>query len=170
MRNTERDTGRGTGRLHAGSPTWDSILGIRDHAWSQRQTLNRWATQVSPSSYLAQINASILELSFLPSPAPSEGIIYCNQSVFWSAESILPLPSLKGSIPNVDCRHCVILHPASLSRVSLLSCPFCRSPWYLAPYALEFLSFPLCAMSSLVYEFVHMLVPLPRTFFYFSTK
>ena len=26
-----RDTGRGRGRLHAGNPTWDSILGLRDH-------------------------------------------------------------------------------------------------------------------------------------------
>ena len=32
MRNTERersrDTGRGRSRLHVGSPTWDSILGL----------------------------------------------------------------------------------------------------------------------------------------------
>ena len=27
-----RDTGRGRSRLHAGSPTWDSILGLQDHA------------------------------------------------------------------------------------------------------------------------------------------
>ena len=27
-----RDTGRGRSRLHAGSPRWDSILGLRDHA------------------------------------------------------------------------------------------------------------------------------------------
>ena len=26
-----RDTGRGRSRLHAGSPTWDSILGLQDH-------------------------------------------------------------------------------------------------------------------------------------------
>ena len=26
-----RDTGRGRGRLHAGSPTWDSILSLQDH-------------------------------------------------------------------------------------------------------------------------------------------
>ena len=34
MRNTERgrDTGRGRSRLHAGSPTWDLIPGLQDHA------------------------------------------------------------------------------------------------------------------------------------------
>ena len=35
MRDTERgsrDTGRGRCRLHAGSPMWDLILGIQDHA------------------------------------------------------------------------------------------------------------------------------------------
>ena len=35
MRDTERkrgrDTGRGRSRLHAGSPTWDLILGLQDH-------------------------------------------------------------------------------------------------------------------------------------------
>ena len=33
-----RDTGRGKSRLHAGSPTWDSIPGLQDHAL--RQALN----------------------------------------------------------------------------------------------------------------------------------
>ena len=36
MRDTERergrDTGRGRSRLHAGSLTWDSILGLQDQA------------------------------------------------------------------------------------------------------------------------------------------
>ena len=27
-----RDTGRGRSRLHAGTPTWDSIPGLQDHA------------------------------------------------------------------------------------------------------------------------------------------
>ena len=36
-----RDTGRGRSRLHAGSPTWDSIWELRDHVLSQRQMLNR---------------------------------------------------------------------------------------------------------------------------------
>ena len=35
-----RDTGRGRSRLHAGSPTWDSIPGLQDHALGQRQVLN----------------------------------------------------------------------------------------------------------------------------------
>ena len=28
----QRDTGRGRSRLHAGSPMWDSIPGLQDHA------------------------------------------------------------------------------------------------------------------------------------------
>ena len=39
-----RDTGRGRSRLHAGSPMWDLIPEPQDHALSQRQALNRWAT------------------------------------------------------------------------------------------------------------------------------
>ena len=34
---------------HAGSLMWDSIPGLWDHALSQRQMLNRWATQAPPS-------------------------------------------------------------------------------------------------------------------------
>ena len=38
MRDTERDrdTGRERSRLHAGSPTWDLIQGLQDHALGQR--------------------------------------------------------------------------------------------------------------------------------------
>ena len=43
-----RDTGRGRSRLHAGSPTWDSIPGLQDHVLGWRQVLNRWATRGSP--------------------------------------------------------------------------------------------------------------------------
>ena len=43
-----KDTGRGRSRLHAGSPMWDLILGLQDHALGERQSLNRWATQGSP--------------------------------------------------------------------------------------------------------------------------
>ena len=35
-----RDTGRGRSRLYAESLMWDSILGLRDHALSQRQMLS----------------------------------------------------------------------------------------------------------------------------------
>ena len=41
-----RDTGRGRSRLPAGSPMWDLTPGPRDQGLSQRQTVNRWATQV----------------------------------------------------------------------------------------------------------------------------
>ena len=48
MRDTERerergrdtDTGRGRSRFHAGSPMWDLIPGLQDHALSQRQMPN----------------------------------------------------------------------------------------------------------------------------------
>ena len=51
MRDTHRgrDIDRGRNRLHTGSPMWDLILGPQDHALSQRQTPNHWATQVSLS-------------------------------------------------------------------------------------------------------------------------
>ena len=53
MRDTEReggrDTGRGRSRLHPGSPMWDSIPGLQDHALGQRQAPNHQATQGSPS-------------------------------------------------------------------------------------------------------------------------
>ena len=53
IRDTERgrDTGGGRSRLHAGSPTWDSILGLQDHALSWRQVLNCGATQASHGFY-----------------------------------------------------------------------------------------------------------------------
>ena len=35
-----RDTDRGRNRPHAGSPIWDSIPGLQDHALGQRQALN----------------------------------------------------------------------------------------------------------------------------------
>ena len=46
-----KDTGRGRSRLHARSPTRDSIPGLQDHALGQRQALNRWAIQGSPDEY-----------------------------------------------------------------------------------------------------------------------
>ena len=51
MRDTQggRHTGRGRSRLQAGSPTWDSILGLQGHDLGQRHALNHWATQESPS-------------------------------------------------------------------------------------------------------------------------
>ena len=48
-RHTERsrDIVRRRSRLLTGSLMWDSILGPQDHALSQRQMLNHWATQAS---------------------------------------------------------------------------------------------------------------------------
>ena len=42
-----RDIGGGRSRLLAGNPMWDLIPELQDHALSQRQTLNHWATQAS---------------------------------------------------------------------------------------------------------------------------
>ena len=53
MRDTEREAGRGRSRLCAGSPTWDSILGLQDHALGQRQALNHSHPGV-PDVYLKQ--------------------------------------------------------------------------------------------------------------------
>ena len=49
MRDTQRGRARGRGRsrLQIGSPKWDLIPGSRDHALSQRQMLNLWASQVA---------------------------------------------------------------------------------------------------------------------------
>ena len=47
-----RNTGGGRSRLHAGSLTWDSILGLQDRALGQRQAPNRCATQGSLSLFL----------------------------------------------------------------------------------------------------------------------
>ena len=65
-RHTERgrDTGRGRSRPHAGSLMWDSIPGPHDHALSQRQVLNRWATQASQQNNFV--------LLVLPLAYPSE--------------------------------------------------------------------------------------------------
>ena len=40
-RERDRDTGGGKSRIHAGSPTQDSIWGLQDHALGGRQVLNR---------------------------------------------------------------------------------------------------------------------------------
>ena len=36
-RERDRDIGRGRSRLHGGSRTWDSILGLQDHALGRRR-------------------------------------------------------------------------------------------------------------------------------------
>ena len=38
-REREAETGRERSRLHAGSPMWDSILGLQDEALGRRQAL-----------------------------------------------------------------------------------------------------------------------------------
>ena len=57
-----RDTGRGRSRLHAGSPTWDSIPGLQDRALGQRQAPNRCATQGSLFVCSESLQAFLLSL------------------------------------------------------------------------------------------------------------
>ena len=52
QRERGRDPGRGRSRLHAGSPTRDSILGPRGHAVSWKQMLNHWAPPASLPEWL----------------------------------------------------------------------------------------------------------------------
>ena len=59
-----RETGRGRSRLHAGSPTCDSIPGPQDHTLSQRQMLNCWASQVPLEIYHVSENYSSREKLF----------------------------------------------------------------------------------------------------------
>ena len=61
-----RDTGRGRSRLHAGSPTWDSILGLQDHALGQRQAPNCCTTQGSGVTFFSYTESFIvLSLIFI---------------------------------------------------------------------------------------------------------
>ena len=47
QRERDKDIGRERSKLHTGSPMWDSILGLLDHALGRRQALNQWASQAS---------------------------------------------------------------------------------------------------------------------------
>ena len=47
QRERGKDIGRGRTRFPVGSPIWDLIPGLQDHALSSRRMLNRWATQAS---------------------------------------------------------------------------------------------------------------------------
>ena len=61
-----RDTDRGRSRLHARSPMWDSNPGIQDHALSQRQALNHWATQASLVLIFNKISSYAKNLTYMP--------------------------------------------------------------------------------------------------------
>lgn len=126
--------------------------------------------ECGPRSFLAQMNASTLERSFLLGPPPPRGVTHtvANQlsemqcpsshSPHWKAQ-FLDYKALCDSVPT------------SVSRVSLISHPFCRLPWPSVPHTLQFLSFSLYAMFFVVCESVCKLVPLPRTyFFYFPSE
>ena len=52
-----RDTGRGRSRLHAGSLTWDSILGLQDHALSGRQELKLLSHPGCPGEVIFNVGA-----------------------------------------------------------------------------------------------------------------
>ena len=59
QRERGRDTGRGRSRLHAGSPTWDLILGLQDRTLGQRQAPNCCATQGSPIVLIYYLTTAI---------------------------------------------------------------------------------------------------------------
>uniref|UniRef100_A0A8C0QKJ0 Coiled-coil domain containing 69 n=2 Tax=Canis lupus familiaris TaxID=9615 RepID=A0A8C0QKJ0_CANLF len=65
-----RDIGRGRSRLHAGSPTWDSIPGLQDRILGQRQVPNLCATQIFWISHLKPFLSWRLELSPLTPDLP----------------------------------------------------------------------------------------------------
>ena len=46
-------------------PTWDSILGPQDHALSQRQMLNPWATQVPPTQAFHKHRAAFCQIALM---------------------------------------------------------------------------------------------------------
>ena len=90
MRDTQRerergrDTGRGRSRLHAGSPTQDSIPGPQGHTLGRRQALNCWATQGSPVSFLLCISdlpviplSFFIFLRFYLLGSPSGPVVWC---------------------------------------------------------------------------------------------
>ena len=56
---SDRDTGRGRSKFHAGSRTWDWISGLQDHALGRRQALNHWATQGSPEQQVFKTTSPI---------------------------------------------------------------------------------------------------------------
>ena len=65
-RESGRDTGRGRSRLHAESPTRDSIPGLQDRALGCKAVLNRCATRAAPiGAFKADDLSLFLSLYFL---------------------------------------------------------------------------------------------------------
>ena len=64
-RHREAETDRGRSRLHAGSLTWDPILGLQDHTpgWGQAKPLHHpgcpgWSLKGNPYSHMTSFNPS----------------------------------------------------------------------------------------------------------------
>ena len=97
MRDTQREAGsnigRGRSRLPAGSPMWDSIPRPWDHALSQKQLLNHWATQVSQKPFPSYATDLVCSKS-VPSPFLSAIALF----VKWGYWTSTPL-SLKYNHP-----------------------------------------------------------------------
>ena len=89
MRNTHRERQRRRqrerSRLQAGSPMWDSIPGLQDHALGGRQTLNHWATQVSRSNFHKFLAWCLRMLS---------RYVWSNKQVFIQGPSVTSTPLL----------------------------------------------------------------------------
>ena len=73
QRERGRDTGRGRSRLHAGTPMWDSIPGLQDHALSRRQTLNHRTTQGSPKTVVLETDCTERSTARSPAALPDRG-------------------------------------------------------------------------------------------------
>ena len=93
MRDREwgRDLRRGRSRFPVGSRMWDSIPGSQDHALSQKQTLNHWATLAS--RWIALIEKVHVKHMFIFSQAPlcesKEGYQWVWPPTFWAPWSDL---------------------------------------------------------------------------------
>ena len=112
-----RDTGWGRSRALAGIPMWDWIPGPRGHALGQRQTPNRWATQVPQILYfngtfvsshrnLTEFFGSYYGCLWLFSGETDPEKMWCRR--WFSALNMIPV-------------HCfVVFHPVPLDRKCII--------------------------------------------------
>ena len=73
-----KDTGRGRSRLHAGRLTWDSILGLQDHALGRRQVLTTEQSRLPENKDLLLIKLRFFTILLLC--VYMFKIIYCDMN------------------------------------------------------------------------------------------
>ena len=124
MRDTERgrDTGRGRSRPPMRSLIWDLIPGPRDHALSQRQTLNHWTTQVSQNFFSlnsvvgclgGSVGWPILDFGW------GCGLRACTQfRIYWRFFLLLLPPNLSLSLLACMCSLSALSLSLSLSQIN----------------------------------------------------